>query len=68
MIGALLCFRDRTSAPPLVYRDYLAADRYTPSVWQVWSQAVSEERLGLYILAAALVLAVAARLASARRG
>ncbi|MEV6117457.1 hypothetical protein AB0L59_34470 [Streptomyces sp. NPDC052109] len=66
-IGALLWIRDRTSAPPRVYSDYLAADRYTPSAWRVWSQAVPEERLGLYLIAAGLVLAVAARLITVRR-
>jgi hypothetical protein len=45
----------------------LAADSYTPSAWRVWSPALPEERLGLYLLAAGLVLAVAARLFSVRR-
>lgn len=67
-IGALLWIRDRTSAPPRFYGDFLAADGYTPSVWQVWSPAVPEERLGLYLIAAGVLLAVAARLISARRG
>jgi hypothetical protein len=51
-----------------MYADYLAADRYTPSAWRVWSPAVPEERLGLYLIAGGLVLAVAARLISVRRG
>ncbi|MEU9169683.1 hypothetical protein AB0D34_18050 [Streptomyces sp. NPDC048420] len=67
-IGALLWVRGRTSAPPRVYADYLAADSYTPSAWRVWSPAVPEDRLGLYLVAVGLVLAVAARLLSVRRG
>ncbi|MFF0016355.1 hypothetical protein [Streptomyces sp. NPDC005374] len=67
-IGALLWVRGRTSAPPRVYSDYLAADSYTPSVWRVWSPAVPEDRLGLYLIAAALVLAVATRVFAVRRG
>ncbi|WP_371661667.1 hypothetical protein [Streptomyces sp. NBC_00280] len=66
-VGALLWVRDLTSAPPRVYGAYLAADGYTSSAWRVWSRAVSEERLGLYLIAAGLVLAVAARLFSIRR-
>ncbi|GEC08621.1 hypothetical protein SSP24_62760 [Streptomyces spinoverrucosus] len=67
-IGALLWVRGQTSALPRSYGAFLAADGYTPSAWRVWSQAVPQERLGLYLIAAALVLAVAARLFSARRG
>jgi hypothetical protein len=67
-IGALLWIRDQTSEPPRVYRDFLAADVYTPSAWRVWSRQVPEDRLGLYLIAAGLVLAVAARLISVRRG
>jgi hypothetical protein len=67
-IGALLWIRDQSTAPPRAYGDFLAADRYTPSTWRVWSQAVPEERLGLYLIAAALMLAVGARLISVRRG
>ncbi|MFI5678901.1 hypothetical protein [Streptomyces cellulosae] len=66
-IGALLWVRDRTSSPPRVYGSYLAADGYTSSAWRVWSLAVPEGRLGLYLIAAGLVLAVAARLFSIRR-
>ncbi|MGI5143709.1 hypothetical protein [Streptomyces sp. CA-106110] len=66
-IGALLWVRGQTSAPPRFYADYLAADSYTPSAWRVWSPAVPEERLGLYLLGAGLVLAAAARLFSVRR-
>lgn len=68
VIGALLWVRGQTIAPPRVYADYLAADSYTPSAWRVWSPAVPEDRLGLYLIAAGLVLAVAARLFSVRRG
>ncbi|MFF9409501.1 hypothetical protein ACF1B0_28870 [Streptomyces anandii] len=67
-VGALLWVRDQTSEPPRVYRDFLAADIYTPSAWRVWSRAVPEDRLGLYLIAAGLVLAVAGRLISVRRG
>ncbi|WP_329183100.1 hypothetical protein [Actinacidiphila glaucinigra] len=35
-IGALLWVRGRTSAPPRIYRDFLAADFTTPSAWRVW--------------------------------
>ncbi|RPE43235.1 hypothetical protein EDD90_6428 [Streptomyces sp. Ag109_O5-1] len=66
-IGALLWVRGRTSTPPRVYGSFLAADSYISSAWQVWSQAVPEERLGLYLVAAGLVLAVAGRLLSDRR-
>lgn len=66
-IGALLWVRGRTSAPPRIYRDFLAADFTTRSAWRVWSQAVTEDRLGLYLLAAGVVLAVAARLIPERR-
>ncbi|MFF7679998.1 hypothetical protein [Actinacidiphila glaucinigra] len=66
-IGVLLWVRGRTSAPPRVYRDFLAADFTTRSAWRVWSTAVPEERLGLYLLAAGVVLAVVARLISVRR-
>ncbi|MFC4498669.1 MULTISPECIES: hypothetical protein [Streptomyces] len=66
-IGALLWVRGRTGSPPRVYGSFLAADGYTSSAWRVWSPAVPEERLGLYLIAAGLVLAVAARLFSVRR-
>jgi hypothetical protein len=66
-IGALLWVRGQVSEPPRVYADFLAADSYTPSVWRVWSQAVPEQRLGLYLIAAGLALAVAARVFSVRR-
>ncbi|WBO65462.1 hypothetical protein [Streptomyces camelliae] len=71
VIGALLWIRSRTGTPLTLssssYGSYLAADSYSPSAWRVWSPAVSEGRLGLYLLAAGLVLAVVARLFSARR-
>jgi hypothetical protein len=65
-IGALLWVRGQTP-PPRVYGAFLAADGYTPSAWKVWSPAVPEEHLGLYLIAAGLVLAVAARLFCVRR-
>ncbi|MEV5012783.1 hypothetical protein ACIQFZ_29310 [Streptomyces sp. NPDC093064] len=67
-IGVLLWARGQTSAPPRVYGAFLAADGYTPSAWRVWSPAVPEERLGLYLIAAGLVLVVAAALFFIRRG
>ncbi|MFE3161502.1 hypothetical protein [Streptomyces sp. NPDC059224] len=48
-------------------RSFLAADGYTSPAWRVWPLAVPEERLGLYLIAAWLVLAAAARLFSVRR-
>ncbi|MEW1774723.1 hypothetical protein [Streptomyces sp. NPDC086777] len=68
VIGALLWVRGQTGTTARIYGDYLAADSYSPSAWRVWSTAVPEARLGLYLVAAALVSAVAALLASARRG
>ena len=65
-IGVLLWVRGRTSVTPRVYRDFLAADGYTASAWRVWSPAVPEERLGLYLIAVGLVLAVLVRLFSVR--
>jgi hypothetical protein len=59
--------RGQISAPVRVYGAFLAADGYTSSAWRVWSPAVPEERLGLYLIAAGLVLVVAARLFSVRR-
>lgn len=53
---------------PRTYGSFLEAHSYTPSAWRVWSPAVPEERLGLYLIAAGLVLAVVARLFSVRRG
>jgi hypothetical protein len=63
--------RSQTSTRPSLssssYGSFLAADSYTPSAWRVWSPAVPEERLGLYLLVAGVVLAVAARLFSVWR-
>lgn len=67
-IGALLWVRGRTGTPPRSYGAFLAADSHTPSAWRVWSTAVPQERLGLYLIAAGLALAVVARLVSVRRG
>ncbi|WP_328552491.1 hypothetical protein [Streptomyces sp. NBC_00358] len=67
-IGALLWVRGGSSAPPMRYADYLAADGYTSSAWRVWSRAVPDERLGLYLVVAGIALAVAARMISVRRG
>ncbi|WP_406274190.1 hypothetical protein OH779_38775 [Actinacidiphila glaucinigra] len=44
-----------------------AADFTTRSAWRVWSPVVTEDRLGVYLLAAGVVLAVAARLIFVRR-
>ncbi|MFJ8020436.1 hypothetical protein [Streptomyces sp. NPDC096311] len=70
-IGALLWVRSQTSTPPSLhssaYGSFLAADAYTSSAWRVWSPAVPEGRLGLYLIAVGLVLAVAARLFAVRR-
>lgn len=67
-MGALLWVRSRTSTAPrfsaLLYGSSLDTDNYSPSAWRVWSPVVPEERLGWYLLAAALVLATAARLVS----
>ncbi|MEU2771358.1 hypothetical protein ABZ646_00150 [Streptomyces sp. NPDC007162] len=65
-LGALLWVRGQT-APPRIYGAYLAADSYPRSAWRVWSPAVPEARLGLYLVGAALLLALAARLLSSRR-
>ena len=67
-IGSLLWVRGQTSTPPRRYGSALVADAYTPSAWRVWSQAVPEERLGLYIITAGVVLVLTARLISPRRG
>ncbi|MEV0485990.1 hypothetical protein AB0I69_35980 [Streptomyces sp. NPDC050508] len=70
-IGALLWVRSQTSTPPTLhsssYGSFLAADAYTSSAWRVWSPAVPEERLGLYLIAAGLVLAVVTHLFALRR-
>ncbi|MFJ4899360.1 hypothetical protein [Streptomyces sp. NPDC088727] len=70
-IGALLWLRSRTGEGPrysgLLYLSSSDADSYSPSAWRVWSPVVPEERLGLYLLAAALVLALVARLVAVWR-
>ncbi|MFG1810116.1 hypothetical protein [Streptomyces sp. NPDC049040] len=67
-LGALLWIRDRAAdTPPRVYGDVLVAEGHTRSAWRIWSQAVTEERLGLYLVAAGLALAIATRVLSARR-
>ncbi|MFE3639245.1 hypothetical protein [Streptomyces sp. NPDC059168] len=66
-LGALLWVRGRTGALPRAYGDFLAADSYTASSWRIWSPAVPEERLGLYLVVAGLLLAAFARLLSSRR-
>ncbi|MFI6401453.1 hypothetical protein [Streptomyces sp. NPDC050548] len=69
--GTLLWVRSQTGTLPTLhsssYGSFLAADAYTSSDWRVWSPAVHEERLGLYLIAAGLVLAVVTRLFSLRR-
>lgn len=69
-IGALLWLRSRTGEGPRYSGLYLSssdADSYRPSAWRVWSPAMSEERFGLYLLGAALVLALVARLVAVWR-
>ncbi|MEU2333976.1 hypothetical protein ABZ770_13815 [Streptomyces sp. NPDC006654] len=65
-LGALLWVRGQT-APPRIYASYLAADSYSGSAWRVWSPAVPEARLGLYLVGVGLALALAARLLPSRR-
>ncbi|WRZ89498.1 hypothetical protein OHB54_10740 [Streptomyces sp. NBC_01007] len=67
-VGALLWVRGWSGAQPRRYADYMAADGYTPSGWRVWSRAVPDERLGLYLVVVGPVPAVVARLVSVRRG
>ncbi|MHC3817525.1 hypothetical protein [Streptomyces sp. DT9] len=70
-VGALLWLRSRTGEGPgdsgLLYLSSSDADSYSPSAWRVWSPAMPEERLGLYLLAAALVMALVARLVAVWR-
>lgn len=69
-IGALLWLRSRTSTVPSLFLysgSSLDADSDKPSAWRVWSTGVTEERLGMYLLAAALVLALAGRLVATWR-
>ncbi|MFE9340571.1 hypothetical protein [Streptomyces sp. NPDC006784] len=69
-VGALLWVRghDRAPQPPRSYGPYLAADGYTPSTWKVWSSAVPQDRLGVYLLVFGVLLAMGTRLVPARRG
>ncbi|MFI6895802.1 hypothetical protein ACIBM4_16990 [Streptomyces sp. NPDC050256] len=68
VIGALLWLRSRTNEEPLsLYGDSSDPDSYLPSSWRVWSTAVPEERLGMYLLAVALLLALAARVVATWR-
>ncbi|MFF3174274.1 hypothetical protein ACFVQ0_16780 [Streptomyces sp. NPDC057900] len=70
VIGALLWLRSRTGAGPTYSGLYLSsqdADNYSPSAWRVWSSVVPEERLGIYLLVVALVLALGARLVAVWR-
>lgn len=68
VIGALLWLRSRnSSADSLFLYGSSGSGVHTPSAWRVWSSAVTEERLGMYLLGAALVLALAGRLAATWR-
>ncbi|MGW0939881.1 hypothetical protein [Streptomyces sp. NPDC002666] len=74
VIGALLWLRSRPIPAPgssshgssAEYRSF-ASDNPLPSSWEVWSTAVPEERLGMYLIAAALVLALTARVVATWR-
>ncbi|MFJ6434629.1 hypothetical protein [Streptomyces sp. NPDC091416] len=68
VIGALLWLRSRnSSADSLFLYGTSDSEIHSPSAWRVWSSAVTEERLGMYLLGAALVLALAARLVATWR-
>lgn len=68
VIGALLWLRSRnSSAESLFLYGSSGSGVHTPSAWRVWSSAVTEERLGMYLLGAAVALALAARLVATRR-
>lgn len=72
VIGALLWVRSRSSGTAVAvfgspYGSSFDADSYRSSAWQVWSSQLSEERLGVYLLVAALVLGVVARLVATWR-
>ncbi|HEY9327752.1 MAG TPA: hypothetical protein VIS09_05885 [Streptomyces sp.] len=69
VIGALLWLRSRTSEEPglSLYGGSSDSDHYLPSSWRVWSTALPEERLGMYLLAAALVLALVGRVVATWR-
>ncbi|MEU1467236.1 hypothetical protein ABZ434_03275 [Streptomyces sp. NPDC005761] len=68
VIGVLLWLRSRTGAGPTLtlYRS-TDFEGSKPSAWRLWSPLLPEERLGMYLLAAALVLALAARLVATWR-
>ncbi|MGW6207520.1 hypothetical protein ACWF9B_28280 [Streptomyces sp. NPDC055089] len=70
IVGALLWLRSRNSPADHVVRygsSSWESDGHTPSAWKIWSSAMTEERLGMYLLAAALVMALAARLVATWR-
>lgn len=68
VIGALLWLRSRnSSAESLFLYGSSGSGVHAPSAWRVWSPTVTEERLGMYLLGAAVVLALAARLVATRR-
>nr|WSW67996.1 hypothetical protein OG461_18340 [Streptomyces sp. NBC_00995] len=69
VIGALLWLRSRNSPADrlFLYGSSSESDVHSPSAWRVWSSAVTEERLGMYLLGAALALALAARLVATWR-
>ena len=69
VIGGLLWLRGHNGAAPrfYTYGSQPDLDSYPPSGWRVWSSAMPEERLGMYLLGGALVLALAARVIATRR-
>lgn len=68
VIGALLWLRSRNSSgESLFLYGSSGSGVHAPSAWRVWSSTVTEERLGMYLLGAALVLALAARLVATWR-
>ncbi|TXS36805.1 hypothetical protein [Streptomyces sp. OR43] len=68
VMGALLWLRSRnSSADSLFLYGGSGSEIHSPSAWRVWSSAVTEERLGMYLLGAALALALAARLVATWR-
>lgn len=75
VIGALLWLRSRSIPAPgsslhgssAEYRSFADADNSLPSSWRVWSTDLPEERLGMYLVAVALVLALAGRVVATWR-
>ncbi|WP_328949566.1 hypothetical protein OG345_19600 [Streptomyces sp. NBC_01220] len=70
IVGALLWLRSRNNPADHLLRygsSSWESDGHTPSAWRIWSPAMTEERLGMYLLAAALVMALAARLVATWR-